>query len=138
MILKNHEEGNDDDSCDNIPEDCYLSENTNRCHDWRVGHGLVDTDKALTLTGLSSYERPNEDGFLDYPEATVWDAYKHYEDVMDTRGLTSVLTNLGTHGKVSGVILMALLALLALMQLMIGTMYGSQMEPMKCKSLSVP
>ena len=99
----------------------------------------MDTDKALALARTLQVMRdPNEDGFLDYPEATVWDAYKHYEDVMDTRGLTSVLTNLGTHGKVSGVILtMALLALLALMQLMIGTMYGSQMELMKCKSLSV-
>ena len=89
-VLKNScEEGNDDDSCDNIPEDCYLSENTNRCHDWRVGHGLVDTDKALALARTLQVMRdPNEDGFLDYPEATVWDAYKHYEDVMDTRGLT--------------------------------------------------
>ena len=30
---------------------------------------------------------PDEDGFLDHPEATVWDAYEHYEGIMDTRGL---------------------------------------------------
>jgi len=88
-ILRNScEEGNDDDSCDNIPENCYLSENTDRCHDWRVGHGLVDTDRALALARTLQVMRdPDEDGFLDYPEATVWDAYEHYEGIMDTRGL---------------------------------------------------
>ena len=88
-ILRNScEEGNDDDSCDNIPEDCYLSENTDRCHDWRVGHGLVDTDRALALARTLQVMRdPDEDGFLDHPEATVWDAYEHYEGIMDTRGL---------------------------------------------------
>ena len=49
----------------------------------------MDTDKALALARTLQVMRdPNEDGFLDYPEATVWDAYKYYEDVMDTRGLT--------------------------------------------------
>ena len=49
-ILRNScEEGNDDDTCDDIPEDCYISQNTNRCHDWIVGHGLVDTERALGL-----------------------------------------------------------------------------------------
>ena len=88
-LLRNScEEGNDDDSCDNIPEDCYLSENTNRCHDWRVGHGLVDTDRALALARTLQVMRdPDEDGFLDNPEATVWDAYEHFEGIMDTRGL---------------------------------------------------
>ena len=82
------EEGNDDDGCSDIPEECYVSDRTNRCHDWRVGHGLVDTDKALALARTLQVMRdPNEDGFLDYPEATVWDAYNHYEGIMDTRGI---------------------------------------------------
>ncbi len=86
-ILKNScEEGNDDDSCDNIPEDCYRSVNTGMCHDWRVGHGLVDTDKALALARTLQIMRdPDEDGFVDNPEATVWDAFDHYQDIMDTR-----------------------------------------------------
>ena len=82
------EEGNDDDGCSDIPEECYVSDRTDRCHDWRVGHGLVDTDKALALARTLQVMRdPNEDGFLDHPEATVWDAYNHYEGVMDTRGI---------------------------------------------------
>ena len=82
------EEGNDDDGCSDIPEECYVSDRTDRCHDWRVGHGLVDTDKALALARTLQVMRdPNEDGFLDYPEATVWDAYNHYEGIMDTRGI---------------------------------------------------
>jgi len=89
-VLKNScEEGNDDDSCDNIPEECHISANTNRCHDWRVGHGLVDTDRALALARTLQVMRdPDGDGFLDHPEATVWDAYEHYEGIMDTRGLS--------------------------------------------------
>ena len=89
-ILKNScEEGNDDDSCDNIPEECHISATTNRCHDWRVGHGLVDTDRALALARTLQVMRdPDGDGFLDYPEATVWDAYEHYEGIMDMRGLS--------------------------------------------------
>ena len=68
------EEGNDDDPCDDIPEECYISEETNRCHDWRVGHGLVDTDRALALSRTLQVMRdPDEDGFLDYPQVTVWD-----------------------------------------------------------------
>ncbi|MAE98246.1 MAG: hypothetical protein CL965_04035 [Euryarchaeota archaeon] len=88
-LLRNScEEGNDDDGCSDIPEECYVSDRTNRCHDWRVGHGLVDTDKALALARTLQVMRdPNEDGFLDYPEATVWDAYNHYEGIMDTRGI---------------------------------------------------
>ena len=31
---------------------------------------------------------PDEDGFLDFPQVTVWDAYKHYEKIMDTRELS--------------------------------------------------
>ena len=83
------EEGNDDDSCDNIPEECHISATTSRCHDWRVGHGLVDTDRALALARTLQVMRdPDGDGFLDHPEATVWDAYEHYEGIMDTRGLS--------------------------------------------------
>ena len=86
-IVKNScEDGNEDDPCDNIPEECYLSSNTGMCHDWRVGHGLVDTDKALALARTLQIMRdPDEDGFLDNPGATVWDAFAHYEDIMDTR-----------------------------------------------------
>ena len=88
-LLRNScEEGNDDDGCSDIPEQCYVSDKTDRCHDWRVGHGLVDTDKALALARTLQVMRdPNEDGFLDHPEATVWDAYNHYEEIMDTRGI---------------------------------------------------
>ena len=88
-LLRNScEEGNDDDGCSDIPEECYVSDRTDRCHDWRVGHGLVDTDKALALARTLQVMRdPNEDGFLDHPEATVWDAYNHYEGIMDTRGI---------------------------------------------------
>ena len=89
-VLKNScEEGNDDDSCDDIPEECHISATTSRCHDWRVGHGLVDTDRALALARTLQVMRdPDGDGFLDHPEATVWDAYEHYEGIMDTRGLS--------------------------------------------------
>lgn len=88
-LLRNScEEGNDDDACNNIPEDCHVSENTGRCHDWRVGHGLVDTDKALALARTLQVMRdPDEDGFVDHPSATVWDALEHYEDVMDIRNI---------------------------------------------------
>ena len=88
-LLRNScEEGNDDDGCSDIPEECYVSDRTDRCHDWRVGHGLVDTDKALALARTLQVMRdPNEDGFLDHPESTVWDAYNHYEGIMDTRGI---------------------------------------------------
>ena len=88
-LLRNScEEGNDDDGCSDIPEECHVSAKTNRCHDWRVGHGLVDTDRALALARTLQVMRdPNEDGFLDHPEATVWDAYDHYEGIIDTRGI---------------------------------------------------
>jgi len=42
------EEGNDEDSCNDIPADCYRSA-TGGCHDWRVGHGLTDVDAAVAL-----------------------------------------------------------------------------------------
>lgn len=88
-ILRNScEEGNDEDSCNDIPDDCFVSQKTDRCHDWRVGHGLVDTDRALALSRTLQVMRdPNEDGFIDFPQVTVWDAYKHFEKIMDTRDL---------------------------------------------------
>ena len=88
-ILRNScEEGNDEDSCNDIPDDCYVSQKTDRCHDWRVGHGLVDTDRALALSRTLQVMRdPNEDGFIDFPQVTVWDAFKHFEKIMDTRDL---------------------------------------------------
>lgn len=88
-LLKNScEEGNDEDPCNDIPQECYVSENTDRCHDWRVGHGLVDTDRALALSRTVQVMRdPDEDGFLDFPQVTVWDAFEHYEDIMVTREL---------------------------------------------------
>ena len=88
-LLRNScEEGNDDDPCNDFPDECYISEETNRCHDWRVGHGLVDTDRALALSRTLQVMRdPDEDGFLDYPQVTVWDAYNHFEKIMDTREL---------------------------------------------------
>ena len=86
-VVKNScEDGNEDDPCDNIPEECYISSNTGMCHDWRVGHGLVNTDKALALARTLQIMRdPDEDGFVDNPGATVWDAFEHYENIMDTR-----------------------------------------------------
>ena len=50
-----------------------------------MGHGLVDTDKALALARTLQIMRdPDEDGFVDHPGATVWDALDHYQgDVMD-------------------------------------------------------
>tara|TARA_B100001142_G_scaffold233738_1_gene232064 strand:- start:5310 stop:7769 length:2460 start_codon:yes stop_codon:yes gene_type:complete len=86
LLWNSCEEGNDDDPCNDIPDTCYVSEQTDRCHDWRVGHGLVDTDRALALARTLQVMRdPDEDGFLDYPQATVWDAFRHYEGIMDTR-----------------------------------------------------
>ena len=86
IVRNSCEEGNDDDPCDNIPAECHISENTGKCHDWRVGHGLVDTDKALALARTLEIMRdPNEDGFVDHPSATVWHAYEHYEEIMDIR-----------------------------------------------------
>ena len=75
-LLRNScEEGNDDDLV-TISQIMLCIGQTDRCHDWRVGHGLVDTDKALALARTLQVMRdPNEDGFLEYPEATVWDAF---------------------------------------------------------------
>ena len=68
------EDGNDDDGCNDIPDACYRSA-TGRCHDWRVGHGLVDVDDAMALARtLQLLRDPDLDGIVDFPEFTVWDA----------------------------------------------------------------
>jgi len=86
-ILKNQcEAGNDDDSCSDIPDQCYTSTQTNRCHDWRVGHGLVHVDHAVALARtLQLLRDSNDDGFIDNPEVTVWDANEFYMDMLDIR-----------------------------------------------------
>lgn len=85
--LKNScEDGNDEDDCSDIPEQCYISNQTNQCHDWRVGHGLVHVDEAVALARTLQVMRdPDGDGFLDNPGVTVWDAYSHYLGIMDER-----------------------------------------------------
>ena len=83
-ILKNQcEEGNDEDSCNDIPEQCYVSNQTNLCHDWRVGHGLVHVDHAVALARTLQLLRDSDgDGFVDHPEVTVWDANEYYMDMI--------------------------------------------------------
>ena len=76
------EAGNDADPCNDIPDECYIS-NTGRCHDWRVGHGLTNTDAAVALARTLQLMRdPDDNGVVDNPEATVWDAYEHYKKIM--------------------------------------------------------
>ncbi len=89
-ILKNScEDGNDEDSCNDIPADsCYTSNTTGRCHDWRVGHGLVDVDRAVALArSVQLLRDPDGDGFIDHPEMTVWDAFEmdRYLAMLDER-----------------------------------------------------
>lgn len=73
------EAGNDDDGCNDIPVECYRSA-TGRCHDWRVGHGLTDVDAAVALARTLQLMRDqNDDGIVDHPEYTVWDAYEIYD-----------------------------------------------------------
>jgi len=86
-ILRNQcEEGNDEDDCNDIPEQCYVSNQTNRCHDWRVGHGLVHVDHAVALARTLQLLRDSDgDGFVDSPEVTVWDANEYYMDMLDVR-----------------------------------------------------
>lgn len=77
-VANSCEAGNDDDACSDIPADCYLSA-TGRCHDWRVGHGLTDVDAAVALARTLQLMRDqNNDGIVDHPEYTVWDAYEIY------------------------------------------------------------
>ena len=78
------EEGNDEDSCNDIPADCYRSA-TGGCHDWRVGHGLTDVDAAVALARTLQLMRDQDnDGIVDHPEYNVWDAYEIYESMMTT------------------------------------------------------
>ena len=78
------EDGNDEDSCNDVPETCYKSA-TGRCHDWRIGHGLTDTDAAMALARTLQLMRDQDnDGIVDHPEYTVWDAYDVYENMMTT------------------------------------------------------
>ena len=76
------EDGNSEDGCADIPEECYRSA-TGECHDWRVGHGLIDTDAAVALARTLQLMRDqNGDGFVDHPEYDVWDAYEIYQEMM--------------------------------------------------------
>ena len=60
------EDGNSDDSCNDIPEECYLSAN-GQCHDWRVGHGLTDTDAAVALANSTTHASQDGNGIVDHP-----------------------------------------------------------------------
>ena len=76
------EDGNDEDSCSDIPTECYVSA-TGKCHDWRVGHGLTDTDAAVALARTLQLMRDQDhDGIVDHPEYNVWDAYEIYQEMM--------------------------------------------------------
>ena len=78
------EDGNSEDGCADIPEECYRSV-TGGCHDWRVGHGLTDTDAAVALARTLQLMRDqNGDGIVDHPEYNVWDAYEIYIEMMGT------------------------------------------------------
>ena len=78
------EDGNSEDGCADIPEECYRSV-TGGCHDWRVGHGLTDTDAAVALARTLQLMRDqNGDGIVDHPEYNVWDAYEIYLEMMGT------------------------------------------------------
>jgi len=78
------EAGNDEDSCNDIPSECYRSA-TGGCHDWRVGHGLTDVDAAVALARTLQLMRDQDnDGIVDHPEYNVWDAYDIYENMMTT------------------------------------------------------
>ena len=76
------EDGNSDDSCNDIPVECYRSA-TGQCHDWRIGHGLTDVDAAMALARTLQLMRDQDgDGLVDHPEYTVWDAWNIYESMM--------------------------------------------------------
>ena len=81
------EDGNADDSCNDIPAECYVSA-TGQCHDWRVGHGLTNVDHAVALArSLQLMRDPNDDGIVDNPDYTVWDAWAIYDNIMDTQSI---------------------------------------------------
>ena len=82
------EDGNSDDSCNDIPEECYVSA-TGQCHDWRVGHGLTDTDAAVALARTLQLMRDQDgNGIIDHPEYTVWDAWDIYENMMTNKTIS--------------------------------------------------
>ncbi|MCH1422564.1 MAG: S8 family serine peptidase [Candidatus Poseidoniaceae archaeon] len=82
------EAGNDDDACNDIPTECYRSA-TGQCHDWRIGHGLTNTDKAVALARTLQLMRDqNDDGIVDHPEYTVWDAFDIYTSLMTVETLS--------------------------------------------------
>ena len=79
------EDGNDDDACSDIPEQCYLSD-TGQCHDWRIGHGLTNVDAAVALARTLELMRDQDgNGIVDHPEYTVWDAWDIYEAMLDEK-----------------------------------------------------
>lgn len=79
------EDGNDEDSCNDIPSPCYLSK-TGQCHDWRIGHGLTNVDAAVGLARTLQLMRDqNHDGIVDHPEYTVWDAFEIYDSIFSTK-----------------------------------------------------
>ena len=66
------EAGNDEDSCNDIPEGCYRSA-TGECHDWRIGHGLTDLDAAVALARtLQLMRRPRRRRSGRPPRVRVW------------------------------------------------------------------
>ena len=82
------EDGNSEDSCADIPADCYISA-TGQCHDWRVGHGLTDTDAAVALARTLQLMRDQDgDGIVDHPEYDVWDAFEIYQEMMGVATIT--------------------------------------------------
>ena len=82
------EAGNDEDSCSDIPAECYVSQ-TGQCHDWRIGHGLTNVDAAVGLARTLQLMRDqNQDGIVDHPEYTVWDAFEIYESIFATKEIT--------------------------------------------------
>ncbi len=96
------EDGNDEDSCNDIPATCYRSA-TGGCHDWRVGHGLVDVDEAMALARtLHLLRDPDLDGFIDHPEFTVWDAWDIYGAMLDERSILWTPTVFDISGKAIG------------------------------------
>jgi len=54
-----------------------------RTFDYAQGYGLVNAKRAVALAlKLQHLRDPDGDGVLDYPEVTVWDAYKGYSGVI--------------------------------------------------------
>ena len=89
------EDGNSDDACSDIPTECYISA-TGECHDWRVGHGLTDTDAAVALARTLQLMRDQDgDGMIDHPEYTVWDAWEIYEAMLAETTVTLSTDRLG-------------------------------------------